>query len=116
MVKQNQAYQYKYDAEGKRIEKIQPNGTFEAYRRGASGGLAYDPFTQMTTQVKPSASEQVAMKYDAANERVMKVWENKTAMPPEMEEMVSSRANLKRVDERESLNGFKIFRISRNES
>jgi RHS repeat-associated protein len=39
LIKSGQGYQYRYDGSGKRIEKVQPNGTIEAYRRGASGEL-----------------------------------------------------------------------------
>jgi RHS repeat-associated protein len=39
LIKSGQGYQYRYDGSGKRIEKVQPNGSFESYRRGANGEL-----------------------------------------------------------------------------
>jgi YD repeat-containing protein len=39
LIKSGHPYQYRYDGSGKRIEKVQPNGSFESYRRGATGEL-----------------------------------------------------------------------------
>jgi RHS repeat-associated protein len=39
----------------------------------ASNGIGYDAYTQMTTAIRPSATEEVRFSYDASNERVLKV-------------------------------------------
>jgi RHS repeat-associated protein len=48
------------------------NGNITASSDKASNGIGYDPYTQMTTSIRPSATEEVRFNYDAANERVLK--------------------------------------------
>lgn len=60
------------------------NGNITMASDKAANGIRYDPYTQMTTEVKPSTTDFVEFKYDAANERVMK----RSAAPAQVEATV----------------------------
>jgi hypothetical protein len=49
------------------------NGNITVASDKVPKGITYDPYTQMTTAMRTSATELVQFNYDAANERVLKL-------------------------------------------